>query len=153
MEMLKELKKVDYELDEIEENLDLYQNIINLREFESIYRHEILIQKELSLFLSKDLPEFIPFFNTIDWNDLKDYKDAINNFEKIGFEKLDLSKSTKNDLNSFLNNSMNLNNSKKVKEKKCEIINNKKNLSEIINCNEKNKNLSESSSSKKNNNK
>ena len=151
MELLKELKKGDFELDEIEENLDLYQNIVNLREFESIYRHEILIQKELSLFLSKDLPEFIPFFNTVDWNVLKDYKDAINNCEKIDFEKLDLSKTAKNDLNSFLNNSININNSKKVKEKKCESISNKQNLSEIMNCNEKNKNLSESLSIKKNN--
>ena len=151
MELLEELKKGDYELDEIEENLDLYQNIINLREFESIYQHEILIQKELSFFLSKDLPEFIPFFNTIDWKDLKDYKDAINNCQKVDFEKFDLSKSTKNDLNSLINNSMNSNNSKKVKEKKSESIINKQNLSEIIYYNEKNKNLSESSSSKKNN--
>ena len=51
------------------------------------------------LFLPKEQSEFIPFFNTIDWNDLKDYKDAKNNCEKIDFEKLDLSQTTKNNKN------------------------------------------------------
>ena len=67
MEIIKEISKEYSDIDDFEDNLDFYRNMMNLREFEIIFNHEKLIESELLLFLSKDLPEYIPFFYYINW--------------------------------------------------------------------------------------
>ena len=62
MEIIKEISKEYSDIDDFEDNSDFYRNMMNLREFEIIFNHEKLIESELLLFLSKDLPEYIPFF-------------------------------------------------------------------------------------------
>ena len=90
MDILKEIKKEYIDIDDFEDNLDFYRNLMNLREFEVIFKHEKLLESEILLFLSKDLPEFIPFFYYINQKTIEPYKDDINNCKLIDFEKLDI---------------------------------------------------------------
>ena len=62
MNILKEIKKEYIDIDDFEDNLEFYRNLMNLREFEVIFKNEKFLESEFLLFLSKDLPEFIPFF-------------------------------------------------------------------------------------------
>ena len=90
MDILKEIKKEYIDIDDFEDNLDFYRNLMNLREFEVIFKHEKLLESEILLFLSKDLPEFIPFFYYINWKTIGPYKADINNCKLIDFENLDI---------------------------------------------------------------
>ena len=47
MEIVKEINKEYSDIDDFEDNLDFYRNIMNLREFEIIFNHEKLIESEL----------------------------------------------------------------------------------------------------------
>ena len=96
----------DYlDINDLSENLEFYRDLMNLRELEVIFKHEKLIEKELYLFLTGDLPEYIPFFNYIKYEFLEQYKDEINNCKLINLENLDISPKTMKDINSiFLNN-------------------------------------------------
>ena len=104
MEIIKEISKEYSDIDDFEDNLDFYRNMMNLREFEIIFNHEKLIESELLLFLSKDLPEYIPFFYYINWKSIEPYKDDINKSKLIDFEKLDITKNTIKDINSLFKN-------------------------------------------------
>ena len=77
-----------YDIEDLNDNLNFYTDLMDLREFEVIFKDEKLIEKELLLFLSKDLPEFIPFFNYIPWESIEPHLDEINNCTKIDLEKL-----------------------------------------------------------------
>ena len=85
MEPFKEtdILKDYYDIDDLIDNLDFYRNLMNLREFEVMFDHEKLIEKELLLFLNKDLPDYIPYFYYIHWQSLEKYKEEINNCKNI----------------------------------------------------------------------
>ena len=101
-----ELMKDYFDINDLDDNLDFYRDLMNLREFEVIFKHEKIIEKELLLFLSEDLPEYIPFFYYIPWESLKPYKADINNCKLIDLEKLDVTPKTRKDINSiFINES------------------------------------------------
>ena len=106
MEIIKESKiiKDDFDIDDLKENLDFYRDLLNLREFEVIFKHEKLIESELLLFLSEDLPEFIPFLYYLKWKSIEPYKDKINNSIIIDLENLDITQKTRNDIYSLFQN-------------------------------------------------
>ena len=54
-----------YDLDDLNDNLDILKNIMNLRELNFKDNHQLIIQKELLLFLNENLPKFQPFFEKI----------------------------------------------------------------------------------------
>ena len=96
-----------YDENELNEDLEFLRNLMNLREFESIDKHELIIQKELLIFLSEELPHFSPFFQKIDSNIINKYKDKINLCEKISLEDLDdleINQKNISDMLSFINN-------------------------------------------------
>ena len=104
MESFKEIDilKGDYlDIGDFNDNLDFYRNLFNLREFETIFNHEKLIEKELYLFLLDDLPEFIPYFYYVQWQSLEQYKEEINDCKKINLNNLNLSPKTIKDINSL----------------------------------------------------
>ena len=104
MESFKEIDilKGDYlDIGDLNDNLDFYRNLFNLREFETIFNHEKLIEKELYLFLLDDLPEFIPYFYYVQWQSLEQYKEEINDCKKINLNNLNLSPKTIKDINSL----------------------------------------------------
>lgn len=103
MEFFKEtdILKDYFDIDDLNDNLDFFRNLMNLREFEAIFNHEKLIEKEFFLFLTKDLPEYIPYFYYIQWQSLEQYKEEINNCKKINLKNLDISPQTILDINSL----------------------------------------------------
>ena len=106
MDILKEIKKEYIDIDDFEDNLEFYRNLMNLREFEVIFKHEKLLESEFLLFLSHDLPEFIPFFYYINWKTIEAYKADINNCKLIHLKNLDITQKTIKEINSiFQNNS------------------------------------------------
>ena len=107
-----------FDIDDLNENLEFYSDLMNLRELEVIFKHEKLIEKELYLFLTEDLPEFIPYFKYIKYEFLEPYKDKINNCLLIDLKNLNISSKTIKDINSmFQNNVTNLKNKRKNKSK------------------------------------
>ena len=100
MEISKEsnIIKEYFDTDEFEDNLDFIRNIMNLKEFEIIFKNNKLIETEFLLFLSEDLPQFIPFYFYIDWKLLEPYKADINNRKLINIEKLDKSRKGSKDI-------------------------------------------------------
>ena len=105
-----------YDEEDFTEDLDCIKSLLGLRDFHQVFHHEILIEKELVLLLGTEVPKPKPFFEKVKWEDIEPFKDKINNFEKIDFEKLKISESTINEINSLFNSSLNfsLNNSKKL---------------------------------------
>ena len=93
------------DIDDWNEEWELYKNLVNLRGFEAIFQLKNIIEKELLLFLSDSLPEFIPFFNYIEWKSLEPYMNEINKSILIDLEKLDIiTKKTQKDINSIFQN-------------------------------------------------
>ena len=93
-----------FDMDDLNDNLEFYRDLMNLREFGVIFKHEKLIEKELYLFLTEDFPEFIPFFNYIKWKSIEQHKEEINNCQLKNFEDLDISSKTMKDINSIFHN-------------------------------------------------
>ena len=91
-------------IDDLDDDLNFCRNLLNLREFETIFNHEKLIENELNLFLFKDLPEYIPYFYYIQWKSLELYKEEINNCKKINLDNLNISPHTIKDIKSLFGN-------------------------------------------------
>ena len=91
-----------YDEKEVNEDLDFLRNLMNLRELESNNKHELIIQKELLIFLSEELPHFSPFFQKIDSNIINKYKDKVNLCQKISLEDLDDLEINKNNITNRL---------------------------------------------------
>ena len=81
---------------------EIIKNFVNIRELETIESHKLLIEKELFLFLSKDLPKFTPFFEKIDGETIEKFKEQLNNCEKIQCDEINISKHSKNDISSMI---------------------------------------------------
>ena len=81
---------------------EIIKNFVNIRELETIESHKLLIEKELFLFLSKDLPKFTPFFEKIDGETIEKFKEQLNNCEKIQCDEINISKDSKNDISSMI---------------------------------------------------
>ena len=117
MEYIKETKlmKNSFDMDDLDDNLDFYRDIMNLREFEVIFKHKQIIEKEFLLLLSKDLPDIIPIFNFIQWQLIEPLKEDINNGILVDLQKLDITQKLSAEINSLFQNDSNssLNKSKK----------------------------------------
>ena len=102
------LKLADFYSDDedIIQDYQYIKNLINLRDFQCIFSHQLIIEKEMTFFLAGDFPRIMPFYNKISLFDIESFKDKINNCEKFEYEKLNLSEKTIKDLDSIiLNNS------------------------------------------------
>ena len=109
MEHLKKFKisinQDSYDEEDFVEDLGYIKDLLGLRDFNQVIHHEILIDKELVLLLDSEHPHSKPFFEKINWESLKPFKEEINNFEKFDFRKLQLNESTLNELNSLFSKS------------------------------------------------
>ena len=138
------LKLADFYSDDedIIQDYQYIKNLINLRDFQCIFSHQLIIEKEMTFFLAGDFPRIMPFYNKISLFDIESFKDKINNCEKFEYEKLNLSEKTIKDLDSIiLNNSFSPSNQ------------NNSNLSKSHVGGKKSKNLKNSKNNRLNNNK
>lgn len=130
-------KIADFYNDEndIIQDYDFIKHLINLRDFQCISFHQLIIEKEITCFLANDFPNLTPYYKKISLLDIEKFKNQINNCESFDYERLNLSEKTIKEINSIIMNNT------------LSIIN--KNSSNISLNSEKNGNFSET----KNNNK
>ena len=90
--------------DLIEENLELFKYITNLRDLPNILNHRLMIEKEISLLLGNNILIAKPYFNKIKWEKLNKYKENINTFQSFEFSDLNIQKSTITEIESLIKN-------------------------------------------------
>lgn len=88
----------NYDAEDMKQDLEILKIMLNIRDLNMIFNHEILIEKEMILLFGADLPEPKPFFVKIEWEDLKEFETQINNAKKFDYKKLGLDKPTINEI-------------------------------------------------------
>jgi len=105
---------------DIFQDYEYVKSLINLRDFQCIFSHHIIIEREITFFLANDFPISHPYYDKLDFEKIKQFKNQINNCQSFPYEKLNLNDTIINELNSLINNSQSI--KIKIKEKKNESL-------------------------------
>lgn len=91
---------------DIIQDYEYIKSLINLRDFQCIFSHHIIIEREITFFLANDFPNSQPYYDYLILENLVEFKNEINNCKPFSYEKLNLDKTIINELNSLINNNI-----------------------------------------------
>ena len=77
----------NYDAEDMKQDLEILKIMLNIRDLNMIFNHEILIEKEMILLFGAEQPESKHLYVKIDLDDLKEFETQINNAKKNVYRK------------------------------------------------------------------